>query len=174
MRVPSLVSSSSLSLLALLALAVAASAQDPDGEPGCAQSNPCEVILEVDDGGIADLDPSVFGTGDWILFSIYNADDETHTLRLEGHDFEASVAGGDIIDTQPFRLGEPGTYDLRDLPTGDTADITVEDEEVFGAETGAANDDEGDADGGSNPMPGPGPVILLALLGLVAWGLRRK
>jgi hypothetical protein len=149
-------------LLTLIAVAALASAQDPDGAPSCAQSNPCEVIVEVAADGITDFAPSTFGTGDWVLFSIYNADDVDHTLTLEGHTFEAKVPAGDIIDTQPIRLGEPGTYDLEDAPSGDTAALKVEAEEVFG-------DDEKDS-----PIPGPAPWLVLGLLVAVALVLRRR
>ena len=154
-----------LAALSVLSLASLAAAQDEDGEPGCVQGNPCEVILEVDANGIADLEPDTFGTGDWILFSIYNADDQTHTIRLEGHDFEASIGAGDINDTRPLKLGAPGSYELRDQPSGDTADITVEAEEVFTA-TSTGKSGSG--------IPGPAPVLLAAALAMVAWGLRRK
>lgn len=157
-----------LAFVALLTLASAgptASAQDPDGEPGCPQSNPCEVILEVDAAGIADLEPSTFGTGDWILFSIYNADDEAHTVRLDGHSLEASIGAGDINDTRPFKLGAPGTYALRDQPSGDSADITVEAEEVFDASSTSKS---------SNGIPGPTPALIVVALAVLAWGLRRK
>ena len=147
--------------LAILVLAATASAQDPDGEPGCPQSNPCEVIVEVGADGIGDFAPDTFGTADWVLFSIYNADDVEHTLTLEGHTLEAKIPAGDIIDTQPIRLGEPGTYDLMDEPSGDTAALTVDDEEVFGEEK-------------DNPIPAPAPWLVLGLLVAVALVLRRK
>ncbi|MEA3135787.1 MAG: hypothetical protein QOC71_68 [Thermoplasmata archaeon] len=156
-------------LLAVLALASTAVAQDPDGEPGCAQSNPCEVILELDSNGIADLAPDTFGTGDWILFSIYNADDQTHTVRLDGHQFEASVTGGDLIDTQPFKLGAPGSYDLTDLPSHDTAPITVEENEVFTGSAGGSS-----SKSGGYRVPALSPVLVVGLLAAIAMGLRRK
>src|SRR5688572_2745065 len=151
---------------ALLSLATVATAQDEEGEPGCVQGNPCEVILEVDANGIADLEPDTFGTGDWILFSIYNADDEDHTLHLEGHTFEADVPAGDIEDTQPFELGAPGTYTLTDLPTGDEAEITVEAFEVFsGSGTSTKSD---------SPIPGLAPALLVLGLALAALVVRRE
>lgn len=146
-----------------LALVQGASAQDPDGEPGCVQSNPCEVIVEVDASGITDLSYSTFATGDWILLSILNADEATHTLRLEGHSLEATVPAGDIIDTQPFRLGAPGVYALQDEPSGDSRDITVEEEEVFS--TNGTN--------GGNGIPGLAPALLLAALVALALFRRR-
>ncbi|MHB1262654.1 MAG: hypothetical protein ACYC2H_13185 [Thermoplasmatota archaeon] len=155
-----------LALLALASTAPMALAQDPDGEPGCPQSNPCEVILEVDAAGIADLEPSTFGTGDWILFSIYNADDEAHTISLEGHSFEASIGAGDINDTRPLKLGAPGTYELRDQPSGDVAGITVEAEEVF--------TDGSSSSSGGNGIPGPVPALVLAVLAASAAIARRK
>lgn len=154
--------------LLLVALASSAAAQDEEGEPGCAQGNPCEVILEVDSGGIADLEPDTFGTGDWILFSIYNADEEEHTIRLEGHDFEVAVEGGDIEDTQPIKLGAPGTYSLSDLPSGDEADLTVEAFEVF------TDSDSGSSTKGGNPIPGLAPALLCLGLALAALATRRK
>lgn len=166
MRAPSLSPSVLVSIaLATLAVASTALAQDPDDEPGCPQSNPCEVILEVDAAGIADLEPNTFGTGDWILFSIYNSDEETHTIRLEGHDFEASIGAGDINDTRPLKLGAPGTYELRDQPSGDVADLTVEAEEVFSGSSTSK---------GGNGIPGPTPALVLVALATLAWGLRRK
>lgn len=162
---PSFAASAVLALMALASAAPMAAAQDPDGEPGCPQSNPCEVILEVDAAGIADLEPNTFATGDWILFSIYNADEQTHTLRLEGHDFEVSIGAGDINDTRPLKLGAPGIYELRDQPSGDAADLTVEAEEVFGASSTSKS---------GNGIPGPAPALLLVALATVAWGLRRK
>jgi hypothetical protein len=155
--------------LSVLSLAFPASAQDEDGEPGCAQSNPCEVILEVDSNGIADLEPAVFGTGDWILFSIYNADEVDHTVRLEGHSFQADVAAGDIEDTQPFQLGAAGTYTLTDTPTGDEADIVVEEFEVF-TESGSSSS----GNGGRSPIPGLAPALLVVGLAAAALVVRRK
>jgi len=155
-----------LAALSVLSLASLAAAQDEDGEPGCVQGNPCEVILEVDANGIADLEPDTFGTGDWILFSIYNADDVDHTVRLEGHSFQADVPAGDIEDTQPFQLGAPGTYSLTDAPSGDEADIVVEDFEVFSgsSSTGAKG----------SPIPSLAPALLVVGLALAALVARRK
>ena len=155
----------------LLAVAPLATAQDEEGEPGCAQGNPCEVILEVDSNGIADLEPDTFGTGDWILFSIYNADEENHTIRLEGHSFEAHVAAGDIEDTQPFALGAPGTSALTDSPRGDEADITVEAFEVF---TESPRSDTQSSSKGGNPIPGLAPALLVLVLALAALAVRRS
>ena len=155
-----------LAALAVLSVAAVATAQDEDGEPGCAQGNPCEVILEVDSTGIADLAPDTFGTGDWILFSVYNADDVDHTIRLDGHDFEVTVAAGDIEDTQPIKLGAPGSYSLSDLPTGDEAEITVEAFEVFDSSSSSSRS-------GSNPMPGLGPALLVLGLAVAAVVARR-
>lgn len=160
-----------LAAATLLALAAAGAAQDPDGEPGCAQSNPCEVILELGAQGIVDLAPDRFGTGDWVLFSIYNADEANHTVSLEGHDFEVSVPGGDLIDTQPIQLGDPGSYELRDQPSGDAATVTVEAEEVF---TDGGAEDDSDGSGSGRGSPGAAPVLVLALLAALAIALRRK
>ena len=155
-----------LAAACVLSLASLAAAQDEDGEPGCAQANPCEVILEVDANGIADLEPDTFGTGDWILFSIYNADEVDHTIRLDGHSFEVTVGAGDIDDTQPFKLGAPGTYTLSDLPTGDEAEIVVEEFEVF---------TESSSSGGSrSPIPGLAPALLALGLAVAALVVRRK
>jgi hypothetical protein len=158
-------------LIAALGLAFAggAAAQDANGQPGCPQSNPCEVELGLDSTGIYDLSYDRFGTGDWILFSVFNDDDETHTLRLEGHDLDFSIAAGDINDTRPLKLGSPGTYDLKDLPTGDTAAITVEAEEVFGSD-----DDSSSGKSGSSPIPGLAPALLVGLLAALAVAVRRK
>ena len=154
--------------VALLTALPAATAQDEQGEPGCAQGNPCEVILEVDANGIADLAPDTFGTGDWILFSVYNADDEDHTVRLEGHGFEFTIGAGDIDDTQPIKLGAPGTYTLSDLPTGDEAEITVEAFEVF---TGSGS---GTSTKGDSPIPGLAPALLVLGLAMAALAARRE
>lgn len=153
-----------VSLVAFVPLALA---QDEDGEPGCAQGNPCEVILEVDSTGITDLEPDTFGTGDWVLFSVYNADEEDHTIRLEGHSFEVTVEAGDIEDTQPIKLGAPGSYSLMDLPTGDEAEITVEENEVFDTESGTST-------GSKSPIPSPAPALLILGLAMAALVLRRK
>lgn len=155
--------------VSVLSLAFPASAQDEDGEPGCAQSNPCEVILEVDANGIADLEPDTFGTGDWILFSIYNADEVDHTVRLEGHSFESTIEAGNINDTRPLKLGAPGTYALTDLPTGDEADIIVEDFEVF-TESGSSSS----GNGGRSPVPGLAPSLLVVGLAAAVMVARRK
>jgi hypothetical protein len=148
-----------------LALAQGVSAQDPDGEPGCVQSNPCEVIVEVGASGITDLSYSTFATGDWILLSIFNADEETHTLRLQGHSLVATVPAGDIVDTQPFRLGAPGVYALQDEPSGDSRAITVQAEEVFST--------NGTTTGG-NGIPALAPTVLLAALVALALIRRRR
>jgi uncharacterized protein (TIGR03382 family) len=153
-----------VSLVAFIPLALA---QDEDGEPGCAQGNPCEVILEVDATGIADLEPDTFGTGDWVLFSVYNADDEDHTIRLEGHSLEVTVEAGDIEDTQPIQLGAPGSYTLTDLPTGDEVEITVEEFEVF-SESGSSSGAK------KSPIPGPAPALLVLGLAMAVLVARRK
>jgi hypothetical protein len=157
-------------LVAVLALSPAATAQDPDAEPGCAQSNPCEVELGLDSTGIYDLSYDRFGTGDWILFSVFNDDDEEHTVRLEGHSFEFSIGAGDINDTRPLKLGAPGTYDLTDLPSGDSATITVEANEVFDVDDDGSDNDETDG----NPIPGLAPSLLVVGLAAAAWVARRK
>ncbi|HUR25602.1 MAG TPA: hypothetical protein VM327_06280 [Candidatus Thermoplasmatota archaeon] len=154
-----------LAVTALLGAASLASAQDETGEPGCPQGNPCEIILEVDTNGIADLEPDTFGTGDWILFSLYNADDEDHTIRLEGHSFEVTVAAGDINDTQPIKLGAPGTYTLTDLPTGDEAEITVEAFEVFGSSSSTKS---------GSGIPAVTPALLVLGLAFAAFVVRRQ
>ena len=166
--VPSLPVAFLSAALACLLVASAASAQDPDGTPGCSQDNPCEVIVEVDASGITDLEPDTFGTGDWVLFSIYNADDVDHTLTLQGHTFEATVPAGDIIDTQPIKLGSPGSYDLRDDPSGDEAALTVEANEVFGTDGSSSTDDK------KSPIPGLPAVLVVGLLATLALVLRRK
>ncbi|HJQ93172.1 MAG TPA: hypothetical protein VJ874_02680 [Candidatus Thermoplasmatota archaeon] len=156
--------------LCLLSLAPLASAQDENGEPGCTQGNPCEVELGLDAEGIYDLSFDTFGTGDWILFSIYNEDDVDHTIRLEGHALEFTIEAGDIEDTQPIKLGAPGTYTLSDLPTGDEAELVVEDFEVFtesGSETSGRS-------GNDNPIPGLGPALLVLGLAGLALAVRRE
>ena len=154
--------------LSVLTRAPLATAQDEDGEPGCAQGNPCEVILEVDSTGIADLAPDTFGTGDWVLFSVYNADEVDHTIRLDGHDLEVTVGAGDIEDTQPIKLGAPGSYTLEDLPTGDEAEITVEAFEVFDSSSSGSTSKTG------NPIPGVAPALLVLGLAVVAIASRRQ
>lgn len=154
--------------LSVLSLATVATAQDAKGEPGCTQGNPCEIILGLDADGIADLEPATFGTGDWVLFSIFNDDEVDHTVRLEGHDFKADIPAGDIIDTQPIRLGAPGTYSLSDLPTGDEAEITVEEFEVF---TGSGSGTSAKSD---SPIPGLAPALLVLGLAVAAMVVRRE
>ncbi len=151
-------------VLFLLAIVPTAHAQVA---PGCTQANPCAVTVDVDAVGIADLSSSTFTSGDWVVFSVYNDDEQTHTLRLAGHPLDLMVAGGDLVDSQAFKLGAAGTYALSDQPSGDAADITVEAEETFSS--------SGSADGNSrgNGIPGPAPVLVLGLLAAMAW-VRRK
>ena len=153
--------------LSLLSLAPLATAQDEEGEPGCTQGNPCEIILGLDANGIADLEPATFGTGDWVLFSIFNDDEVDHTVRLEGHNFEADVPAGDIEDTQPIKLGAPGSYTLTDLPTGDEAEMVVEEFEVFTESSSSSS-------GSRSPIPGLAPALLVVGLAVAALAVRRQ
>lgn len=150
-------------LLAVLALASTATAQDP----GCTQANPCAATVDVDAQGIADISETTFTSGDWILLSVYNDDEQSHTVRLAGHPVDLTVAAGDLADTAPFRLGAAGTYVLSDSPTGDSMELLIESEETFSSDPGSTSS-------GGTGIPGLTPVIVVASLVAVAWGLRRK
>ncbi|MFA5943817.1 MAG: hypothetical protein WC876_05050 [Candidatus Thermoplasmatota archaeon] len=152
-----------VAFLAVVAVAATASAQSA---PGCTQANPCVVTVDVDAAGIADLSETLFTSGDWMVLSVYNNDEQAHTVRLAGHPVDVTVAAGDLVDTQPFKLGAAGTYALSDAPSGDSADLLVEAEESFSSDSGTS--------GGGNGIPGPTPALLVAAVAALAWGLRRK
>ena len=149
-------------LFAVLTLATAGAAQ---AAPGCTQANPCVATVDIDAMGIADVSETTFTSGDWLILSVYNDDEQAHTLRLAGHSIVLTVASGDLVDTQPFKLGAAGTYALSDTPSGDSLDFLVEAEETFSS--------SGSSSGG-NGIPGLTPVLVVASLAAVAWGLRRK
>jgi hypothetical protein len=147
--------------VALVAFAPAATAQDPDGAPGCVEANPCEIIIAVDELGLSDVSETEFTTGDWLVATIVNHDDVAHTIRLGDHDLDVTTAPGDVDDSAPFKVGPVGTYSLTDTPTNDVETITVVAEDEFG---------EDPSDGGSSSegrgSPGLAPLALLA--GLLA------
>lgn len=160
MRVPfAALAVASASLAAVtLALSLPVAAQDP----GCLQSNPCDLAVDVDASGI-DTDRATFTAGDWVRLSVYNDDDVPHTVRLAGHDITLVVPAYDIVESAPFELGRAGTYQLSDSPTGDTADVVVQAAETFSQPQTS----------GDKGAPGPGLAMLaLALVGLAI--LRRR
>jgi len=154
---------------ALLALLVpAAAAQDPHGEPGCPEANPCEVIVAVDAQGFTDISLTELTAGDWYLVSFFNNDEVDHTIALSGHDLAMTVGALDIEDSEPFKAGSPGMYPLTDLPSNDTEDIVVVEPEEF------EDGDGGDVDGADKGSPGLGLGLLVATVAALAIALRRR
>jgi hypothetical protein len=158
-----------LAALAATALAAPAAAQDDD-LPGCTQGNPCEVYVDLESTGIAQIEETSFTRGDWILLSVFNGDDVNHTLTVEGKGISITVRPDDLDDTRPFELDRVGTVTLRDAPTGDTLDLTVGAEESF---TGGTSD-TGTGTGSGRGTPSAGPALLLAALAGGAFLLRRR
>lgn len=161
-----------LSVLAAALLLPSAAAQDPDGEPGCPEANPCEVIVAVDAMGFVDISLTELTAGDWYLVSFFNNDEAEHTIRLGDHELEMTVGGFDIEDSVPFRAGPPGTYPLTDLPSNDMEEILVVEAEEFEG-GGAGADGAGDADAGKG-SPGLGLGLAVATLAALAIALRRR
>lgn len=144
----------------------AATAQGPDGEPGCSEANPCDWILAVDASGFSDVSATEFASGDWLVATIVNHDSASHTVTLASHDLSLTIPpGGDVADGAPFRLGSPGTYSLMDEPSGDAVDITVLAAEEF---------DDGIPSGDSQGAPGAPLAALAAGLALAAVAVRRR
>ena len=152
-------------LALLLAFAPIAFAQDPDGPPGCVQGNPCDLILAVDADGFADVSETEFTEGDWIYATTYNGDDVEHTLSLASHSFTLTIAAGDLVDSEPFRIGSPGTYTLSDEPSGDTLQMTSVEGDEF---------EDGDSDKDGNGIPGLAPAVLVLVLAAAAIVARRR
>lgn len=153
-----------LSALALLLLAAPASAQ----EDACSQSDPCPWVLEVDQDGI--IGEGLTATvGDWYVLDVVSFDDREHTLTLEGHDVQVTLAPGGSATSDPFQLGTPGTFSLEDQPTGDFVWVEVRETDVVGDEAGA---DEPAGGGDEKNTPLPLAAGLAALLGAVL--LRRR
>jgi hypothetical protein len=152
-----------LAAAVLAAAAVPAAAQDTD-MPGCTQANPCEVIVDLDANGI-DVQRTEFTRGDWILLSVFNDDDQEHTLTVEGKGISLTLAAGDINDTRPFELSSIGKVTLKDSPSGDTADLTVGAEESFSS---------GASSGSGKGSPGLAPLAIVGALVAVAAALRRR
>jgi hypothetical protein len=145
-----------LALLALTGLALPGAAQDA----GCTQANPCDLIVDVDASGL-DFAQATFTAGDWVVLSVFNSDAVPHTVSLSGHSVSVVVAPDGIEESEPFQMGRAGTYELRDSPSGDRADLVVEGEATF-------------EDDGSQGAPGLGLAATLAALAAVAVALRRK
>jgi hypothetical protein len=146
-----------MSLFALAALSLPAAAQGP----GCTQANPCDLIVDVDASGL-DFAQSTFTTGDWVVLSVFNSDAVPHTVSLSGHSVSLVVAPDDIAESEPFRMGRAGTYELRDSPSGDRAAIVVEAAESF------------TSDGEANGLPGLTLASMVAVLAALAFAFRRK
>lgn len=160
-------SAASVGLALALAVVPSASAQDPDGPPGCVQANPCDLILAVDADGFADVSETEFTSGDWVYATTYNGDEVEHTLSLASHSFTVTIAPGDLVDSEPFRVGPPGTYTLSDDPSGDTLQVTSLAADEFDG------GDSGGSDGAGNGIPGVAPTVLLAVLVAAAIVARR-
>src|SRR5688572_10564259 len=154
--------------LTSLALLPSATAQDSAGPPGCVEANPCDLILAVDAQGFADVSETEFTTGDWLYATTYNGDEAEHTLSLASHSFTLTIAGGDLVDSEPFRLGPVGTYTLSDQPSGDTVTFTVVAEDEFDEESDSSEEE------GGNGTPGPSFLLALAAIAATALVLRRK
>jgi hypothetical protein len=161
-----------LSVAAVIAFWLpAATAQDPDGEPGCPEANPCEVIIAVDAQGFADVSLTELTAGDWYLVSFFNNDEADHTIDLEGHDLTMTVGAYDIEDSTPFKAASPGTYPLKDTPSNDIQDMTVVEAEEFEGSDGGSGDDEDEESAGT---PGLGLGLLVATVAALAIALRRR
>lgn len=152
-----------LAFLAAAALAAPALAQDTD-LPGCIQANPCEVVVDLQASGIADVEPTSFTRGDWVLLDVFNGDEVEHTLTVEGKGVSITVGPDDINTSRPFELSTVGSVALRDSPTGDTASLTVAAEETFSSGTST----------GSKGSPALAPVLLLLALVALAAASRRR
>lgn len=153
-----------LVLSVLLSALPATMAQDPDGEPGCVEANPCEFIVAVDAEGFSDVSVTEFTSGDWVVVTLVNHDTAAaHTVKLGSHALDFTVAADDVEDSEPFRLGTAGKYTLTDQPSGDVRDITVLSSEEF--------DDEAEDPQGA---PGLEGALLLAGLAMAAVVARRR
>lgn len=145
-------------LFAALVLAPAATAQSD----GCLQSNPCLLDVEVDEAGIASVSISNLTSGDWFTLSVSNLDDRAHTVSFANVLVQVEAFG--FADSAPFQAPSPGTYTLRDQPTGDQASIRVLAGDVVDAESGSTSSSKG----------APGLQATLVVLGLVALAAVRR
>lgn len=147
-----------VAFVAAVALVAPTSAQD--SEPGCLQTNPCDVHVDVDPLGL-DLGQDLFTAGDWVRLSVYNDDSVPHTVSLSGHDVTLVVPPYDVVESSPFEMARPGAYRLSDSPSGDNATVTVEPAASFDGDDGGEDGDRGERNG----VPGPvGALVLLALV----------
>jgi hypothetical protein len=156
-----------ISLLAVAALAAAlpAAAQDT-GAPGCTQARPCKVIVDLDGKGI-DIAQTDFTAGDWLVLSVYNGDNVSHTVSLDSPKVSVTVGPDDIKDTAAFVLDHAGSYAIKDSPTGDSATLTAAAADSFSGSSSSGS-------GGHSRIPALAPALVIATLGGLAIALRRR
>ncbi len=160
-----------LPFLALAMLAVpVASAQDD----ACSQSDPCPWALDVYEAGFDVSDESLNATiDDWYTLNIFNLDDVAHTITLEGHGVQVTVAPLEEATSAPFQLTQAGVFSLDDEPTGDFVLVQVFETDVVDEEADAATTAAGNEDAVGKDQPLPLTVALGALL-VSAFLLRRR
>lgn len=145
-----------LPMLLILALLLPASAAAQ--EDACSQSAPCPWSLDIDEDGIVG-DSIVATVDDWYVLDLLNFDTQEHTLTLEGHDVEVTLAAGGSATSDPFQLDTPGTFSLEDQPTGDFVLLEVRETDVVDDQTG--DEDEG-GDGENTPLPLAAGLVAVA------------
>jgi hypothetical protein len=154
-----------LTLLAILALALPAVAQDPD-QPGCTQGNPCEVVVDLDSKGI-DIAQTDFTVGDWLILSVFNGDNVTHSISMADPSVKVTVNRDDIEDSSPFQLAHVGSYTVTDSPTKDTATLTAAAADTFSGSTSGSSS-------AAKRSPGLEAVAQVSALAALAVALRRR
>ena len=134
---------------------------------GCLQSNPCNLDVDVDANGVADISQTNFTSGDWYTLSVYNDDGVEHTVALSGHGVSLKVPAYGLVDSPPFQFGAAGSYTLSDSPSGDNAPIKVVAGDVVDYENGKTSA------GAKGGIPGPEPALLLVALASLVLVKRR-
>ena len=157
-------------LAAALVLMPAVAAQSDDD--GCTRADPCPWVIDVGPDGFYDyIEAEVSYTlGDWYEILVFSDDpDRAHTITLSGHDVSITVpADGMASDTGAFQFTKPGTFELKDMPSGDVITVHVGEEDSVPAADG------GSTSGASKGSPGLAMALLVLNLAGLAVLLRRK
>ena len=157
-------------LAAVLVLTPTVAGQSDDD--GCTHADPCPWVVDVGPDGYYDyIETEVsYTVGDWYEILVFSDDpDRAHTITLSGHDVSITVpADGMASDTGAFQFTRQGTFELKDMPSGDVIKVHV------GAEDAVPASDDDSSSGSSKGSPGlPMALIALNAAGL-ALLLRRK
>jgi hypothetical protein len=159
-----------LAALALVATLPAAHAQD-----ACTQASPCPWDIAVDQPGFIGESSWNWTAGDWMLVTVSNTDNVTHTVTLAGYGLSLSAAPDGGEKSQAIQLTQAGTFQLADSPSGDTVPVHVINGDVVDYQKGlidtngnaATTGTAGASSSAHRRLPDLGlPLVALALVGV--------